>query len=260
MGALVALGGLSAALALTSSSTQASLAAVPHQDASASREFRTFHPAVSGSRALFPARRPETQDKQTISKSTATHAAAPENETETQPKESSTPDKETNTQPEESWKDRSTVSHSSESRTSTEDQEKSTESPTWLPVTQAAAQPTDTIGSWLNQALGILKARGYPESEMNAEDIRAIISHESGGNPGAINLSDSNAAQGTPSKGLMQTIDPTFDKYALPGYTDIWNPVDNIIAGVRYAIASYGSISNVPGVVSMSDGGGYQGY
>jgi hypothetical protein len=143
---------------------------------------------------------------------------------------------------------------------STPSSEKPTTPPTWLPVTQAAAQPTDQIGTWLNKALGILKANGYSESQMNANGIRTMIQNESGGNPSAINLWDSNAAAGTPSKGLMQTIDSTFKNWSLPGHRDIWNPVDNIIAAVRYAIATYGSISKVPGVAGVSSGGGYQGY
>jgi SLT domain-containing protein len=58
----------------------------------------------------------------------------------------------------------------------------------------------------------------------------------------------------------MQTIGPTFASNALPGHGDIWNPVDNIIAGVRYSISRYGSVSNVPGVAGLRSGGGYQGY
>jgi SLT domain-containing protein len=46
----------------------------------------------------------------------------------------------------------------------------------------------------------------------------------------------------------------------VPGHDDIFNPVDNIIAGVRYAISRYGSISNVPGVVKVHNGGSYVGY
>jgi SLT domain-containing protein len=61
----------------------------------------------------------------------------------------------------------------------------------------------------------------------------------------AINNWDSNAAAGTPSKGLMQTIDSTFNTYALPGHTNIWNPVDNIVAAVRYANATYGAFENI---------------
>ncbi|MFD0637429.1 hypothetical protein ACFQ9X_43495 [Catenulispora yoronensis] len=43
----------------------------------------------------------------------------------------------------------------------------------------------------------------------------------------------------------MQTIAPTFNAYALAGHNNIYNPVDNIIAGVRYAAARYGSLDSV---------------
>jgi SLT domain-containing protein len=58
----------------------------------------------------------------------------------------------------------------------------------------------------------------------------------------------------------MQTIPPTFNAYALPGHGDIHNPVDNIIAGVRYALARYGSPDNVPGVAAVRNGQPYVGY
>jgi soluble lytic murein transglycosylase-like protein len=121
-------------------------------------------------------------------------------------------------------------------------------------------RPSGRQGQWINDALRILAANGYDTRHINPADIAAIIQHESAGDPNAINLWDSNAAKGIPSKGLMQTIDPTFNAYALPGHHDIWNPVDNIIAGVRYAIARYGSVSNVPGIEAMHNGGHYVGY
>jgi hypothetical protein len=58
----------------------------------------------------------------------------------------------------------------------------------------------------------------------------------------------------------MQTIDSTFNSYSIKGHKNIWNPIDNIIAGVRYAESRYGSLSNVPGIVSMANGGAYKGY
>lgn len=128
------------------------------------------------------------------------------------------------------------------------------------PAAGGGPAPTGQIKDWIEQALQILKGQGYDMSKMNASDIWMIIRHESGGNPHAINNWDSNAAAGTPSKGLMQTIDPTFSRWALAGHKDIWNPVDNIIAGVRYAVERYGSVSAVPGVVGMKTGSGYRGY
>ncbi|WP_280411857.1 transglycosylase SLT domain-containing protein [Nocardia asiatica] len=121
-------------------------------------------------------------------------------------------------------------------------------------------RPSGQQGQWINEALQVLRQHGYDTRQIDPADIAAIIQHESGGNPNAINLWDSNAAAGIPSKGLMQTIDPTFNAYSVPGHRDIWNPVDNIVAGVRYAIERYGSVSNVPGIVQMRGGGSYVGY
>ncbi|GAA5062291.1 hypothetical protein GCM10023318_45750 [Nocardia callitridis] len=121
-------------------------------------------------------------------------------------------------------------------------------------------RPSGQLGQWVNEAMRVLRDNGYDTSRINPADIAAIIHHESGGNPNAINLWDSNAAKGIPSKGLMQTIDPTFNAHALPGHRDIWNPVDNIIAGVRYSIDRYGSVENVPGIAQLRSGGSYVGY
>ncbi|AJA50053.1 SLT domain-containing protein [Clostridium pasteurianum DSM 525 = ATCC 6013] len=111
------------------------------------------------------------------------------------------------------------------------------------------------IKSWLSTALALT---GQSMSALPA--LEQIAMHESGGNPKAINLWDSNAAAGHPSKGLMQTIDSTFNAYKLPGMDDIWNPIHNAVASIRYSIARYGSILNVPGIKSMTNGGGYVGY
>jgi hypothetical protein len=128
------------------------------------------------------------------------------------------------------------------------------------PITAVPAASSSSLSSWISQAVSTLQAQGYSASQMNPTDIETIIMHESSGNPNAANYSDGNAAKGTPSQGLMQIIGPTFQAHALPGFNDVWNPVHNIIAGVRYAIARYGSVSNVPGVVGLRQGRGYVGY
>ncbi|MGW6334763.1 transglycosylase SLT domain-containing protein [Nocardia rhamnosiphila] len=120
--------------------------------------------------------------------------------------------------------------------------------------------PTGDLAQWIDQAIEILQQNGYDVTDSDAAIIATMIEKESSGDPNAINLWDSNAEAGTPSKGLMQTIDPTFNAHALPGHTDIWNPVDNICAGTAYAIERYGSLENVPGIVNMSHGAGYVGY
>jgi LysM repeat protein len=100
----------------------------------------------------------------------------------------------------------------------------------------------DNLDGWINQAISILNANGYSVS-YNA--IYETAMNESSGNPNAENNSDSNAANGNPSKGLMQTTQTTFDYYTLSGHNDIWNPVDNIIAAAIYAQDTYGGLDNV---------------
>jgi hypothetical protein len=120
----------------------------------------------------------------------------------------------------------------------------------------AGASPSGSVNDWITQALGVLGL----DSSKYGKALSTIIQHESGGDPHAQNNWDANAKRGTPSKGLMQTIDSTFNKYKMPGHEDIWNPVDNIIAATRYALSRYGSMDNVPGIKSLNSGGGYKGY
>ena len=120
--------------------------------------------------------------------------------------------------------------------------------------------PAGNVQEWIGQADQVLEQNGTPVAALNDHDVFTIIQHESGGNPAAVNRSDSNAAAGDPSKGLMQTTTATFQAHKLPGHNDIYNPVDNIIAGVRYAITRYGSLANVPGVRAVNSGRGYVGY
>jgi LysM repeat protein len=122
-------------------------------------------------------------------------------------------------------------------------------------TTQAAGSYANNLDGWIKQAISILNANGYYVS-YNA--IYQTVMHESAGNPSATNGWDSNAAAGHPSIGLMQTIAPTFNAYALPGHYNIYNPVDNIIAGVRYAAARYGSLDSV--VAARCGGSCWYGY
>lgn len=73
-------------------------------------------------------------------------------------------------------------------------------------------RPPGNVAQWTQQAFDILRANGVPASELDAGAVGIIIAHESSGNPDAINKADSNWVKGIPSKGLMQSIDPTFDK------------------------------------------------
>lgn len=99
----------------------------------------------------------------------------------------------------------------------------------------------NAITRWIpvvKQALAALR--------LSAKKYVSLILHrigvESGGNPNAVNNWDINARNGTPSKGLLQTIQSTFDAYAGPyRKLGIFNPLASVYAGVNYAMHRYGS-------------------
>ncbi|MEU0676003.1 transglycosylase SLT domain-containing protein [Streptomyces sp. NPDC006172] len=115
---------------------------------------------------------------------------------------------------------------------------------TAAPELTLAGYPNNLDG-WIRQSLAIMAEKNIPGTYRG---IYRNIIRESSGNPNAINLWDSNAAKGTPSKGLLQVIDPTFAAYHVAGTAyDPYDPVANITAACNYAAARYGSIDNVFG-------------
>lgn len=110
------------------------------------------------------------------------------------------------------------------------------------------------MGQWTAVASQALRMTGQ-YSPANLSRLLMQMKSESGGNPRAINNWDSNARRGTPSKGLMQVIDPTFNAYKMPGYNNIWNPLDNILASIRYSLSRYGSLSRAWRGVGYATGG-----
>ena len=103
--------------------------------------------------------------------------------------------------------------------------------------------PSAGVEQWRSLAAQALRMEGqYSPSNLNLMLFQ--MQTESSGNPNAINLWDSNAKRGTPSKGLMQVIDPTFRAYARPGYnSNIWDPLSNMLAAIRYTVKRYGSLA-----------------
>lgn len=109
--------------------------------------------------------------------------------------------------------------------------------------TNVKYNPSAGVEQWRKLAKKALKLTGqYSESNLNR--LLMQMQSESSGNPRAINLWDSNAKAGIPSKGLMQVIDPTFRSYALAPYNkNIYDPLSNMIAAIRYTVSRYGSLS-----------------
>ena len=103
--------------------------------------------------------------------------------------------------------------------------------------------PSAGVEQWRTLATRALQMTGQ-YSEANLQRLLYQMQTESGGNPNAINNWDINAVNGTPSKGLMQVIDPTFRAYAMPGYDkNIYDPLSNMLASIRYAVSRYGSLA-----------------
>ncbi|MFF9126313.1 transglycosylase SLT domain-containing protein [Streptomyces sp. NPDC014889] len=102
---------------------------------------------------------------------------------------------------------------------------------------------SNNLDGWIRQSLAIMKAKGIPGSY---EGLHRNIMRESGGNPHAQNNWDVNARKGTPSKGLLQVISPTFNAYHVAGTAhSLTDPVANITAAANYAAHRYGSIDRV---------------
>ncbi|NJP49194.1 transglycosylase SLT domain-containing protein [Streptomyces sp. SBST2-5] len=117
--------------------------------------------------------------------------------------------------------------------------------PAAAPAAATSTAYPNNLDGWIREALSIMQQHGIPGSY---DGIHRNIMRESSGNPNAINNWDSNAAKGTPSKGLLQVIDPTFAAYHVPGTAfDPFDPVANIVAACNYAADRYGSIDNVFG-------------
>lgn len=108
-----------------------------------------------------------------------------------------------------------------------------------------SSAPTPEVMAAIRQAMRIV---GVPDSWLGP--LLTLISRESSFNPNAYN-----GILG--ASGLMQTIPSTFAAYALPGYGGIFDPLANVIAGLRYILDRYGSIFNVGQAVSPTPTRGY---
>lgn len=109
-----------------------------------------------------------------------------------------------------------------------------------------------TVDDWIKDGFALSGA--FPYNPTNHATLKGRIMQESGGDPNAVNNWDINAINGTPSKGLIQIIDPTWRANAPSQYKDFnkyWSkPRINVATSLNYMKAQYGYIVG-------SNGSGY---
>ena len=99
----------------------------------------------------------------------------------------------------------------------------------WLKKNNGGGKAGGKYGSTIKKALGMA---GLPQTTQYIKAWQEQARTESTFNPKAKNPSG--------ASGLVQVKPGTFNQYKLPGHGNIWNPLDNLIAGMRYAKARYG--------------------
>lgn len=100
----------------------------------------------------------------------------------------------------------------------------------WLKKNNGGGKAGGKYASTIKQALGMA---GLPQTSKYIKAWQEQARTESTFNPRAKNPSG--------ASGLVQVKPATFGQYKLPGHGNIWNPLDNLIAGMRYAKARYGT-------------------
>ncbi|MGY5256954.1 NlpC/P60 family protein [Lactiplantibacillus plantarum] len=115
------------------------------------------------------------------------------------------------------------------------------------------------VQRWKSDVIKALKKNGFEASASQVSAWMKVIARESNGDPSVVNNWDANARMGIPSKGLVQTIQPTFDAYKFPGHNNPLNGYDDLLAGIHYMKAKYGSgpsaFARVSGPEGYENGG-----
>jgi phage-related protein len=136
------------------------------------------------------------------------------------------------------------------------------------PMPYLTGVTSDTGGKGVQRWSGVVRRAlglvGQPASHTGITLRR--MNQESGGDPNIVNRWDSNWRAGHPSVGLMQVIGPTFRRHAGRyrstgpfSYGVSTNPLANVYASMRYALAQYGSLPRAYNRPGGYDSGGWLG-
>ena len=110
-----------------------------------------------------------------------------------------------------------------------------------------------SVRRWAPDVKKALEILGLSTSASMVNRVLRQINTESGGNPKARQSGADPDGDGSgPALGIMQTKRGTFNSYKLPGHGNLWNALDDILAGLNYAKHRYGS-----GLSFLGNGHGY---
>lgn len=113
--------------------------------------------------------------------------------------------------------------------------------------------PGSGVDRWAPYVVDALVANGLEPTDDRIARVMQQIDTESGGDPEITQtVDDINMRNGTPARGLIQVIPPTFEANAFEGHGNIINGYDNLLAGIHYAINAYGD-----DLSGMGNGVGY---